>query len=122
MVPDRLKMSAGGERLEEVIGRTEQEELPAFQDGAFEIDGGAHFVGQRQRLATQEFLDENVPEGQISKHTMRELIGSIRVVPANEFQCPEVGEGFGEVWDMGSVWFCFLVSLSHIFRKCSLFS
>lgn len=81
--------------------------MPYFEDSAFEIDGGEDFVGKRKRLATQEFLDEYVPDNQIVKHTMRELIGSVQVVPASEFACDEVGEGFDEVWDLGSVCFYF---------------
>lgn len=107
MVPERLKMSAGGERLEEVLGRGEKEEMPGFEEGAFEIDGGEKFVGGRKRLANQEFLDKYVPVNQISKHTMRELIGSVQVVPAGEFDCQEVVEGFEGVWDLGSVCFYF---------------
>lgn len=112
MVPERVKMSAGGERLEEVIGRKDEEELPEFEDGAFEIDGGDGSVGETTRLATQEFLNEYVPQGEISKHTMRQLIGSVRVVPADKFECHEVGEGFCfggfEIWDFVSVLFLFL--------------
>lgn len=87
MVPERVKMSIGGEILEDVIGRREEEELPEFQNGAFEVDGGD---GEAKRLVTQDFLNEYVPRGEIGKHTMRELIGSIRVVPTTEFQCHEV--------------------------------
>ncbi|KAK9938700.1 hypothetical protein M0R45_015423 [Rubus argutus] len=86
MVPERVKMSIGGEILEDVIGRREEEELPEFQNGAFEVDGGD---GEAKGLVTQEFLNEYVPRGEIGKHTMRELIGSIRVVPTTEFQCHE---------------------------------
>lgn len=35
MVPDRIAMSRGGEKLEEVMGRNEEEE--EFQEGAFEV-------------------------------------------------------------------------------------
>lgn len=91
MAPERIRMSAGGESLEEVIGRKEEEELPVFEDGAFEIDGGAGSDGETSRLATQDFLNEYVPEGEVSRHTMRQLIGSVRVVPADKFECHEVG-------------------------------
>lgn len=40
MVPERVRMSNGGEALEDVIGRGEEEELPEFRNGAFEVDGG----------------------------------------------------------------------------------
>ncbi|CAN6560555.1 unnamed protein product [Malus baccata var. baccata] len=90
MYPEKIKMSRGGEVLEEVIGRREEEELPEYEDGAFEIDGGDGVDGGGgQRLVTQEPLDRYVPKGQIDQHTMRELIGSIRIVPSAEFQCIE---------------------------------
>ncbi|BFG29736.1 beta-(1 2)-xylosyltransferase [Prunus yedoensis var. nudiflora] len=89
MDPEKIKMSRGGEILEEVIGRGEEEELPEFQTGAFQIDGGDGISGEDQRLVTQEFLDEYVPHGEIKKHTMRELIGSVRIVPTTELQCNE---------------------------------
>ncbi|KAM5585381.1 beta-1,2-xylosyltransferase [Rosa sericea] len=88
MVPERVKMSIGGEVLEDVIGRGEEEELPEFRNGAFEVDGGVG-GGEERGLVSREFLDEYVPRGDIGKHTMRELIGSIRVVPSKEFQCSE---------------------------------
>ncbi|KAF2615560.1 hypothetical protein F2Q70_00007960 [Brassica cretica] len=33
MVPDRIAMSKGGEKLEEVMGRNEEVELPEFREG-----------------------------------------------------------------------------------------
>ncbi|PRQ35380.1 putative glycoprotein 2-beta-D-xylosyltransferase [Rosa chinensis] len=42
MVPKRVKMPIGGEVLEDVIGRgEEEEELPDFRNGAFEFRNGA---------------------------------------------------------------------------------
>jgi hypothetical protein len=41
MYPERIRMSRGGEPLESVMGRTEEEEVPRFSDGAFELVGGA---------------------------------------------------------------------------------
>ena len=90
MVPERIKMSRGGEGLEEVIGRGEEEELPEFQNGAFEVDGGVGFLGPPRGLVDGEFLDWYVPRGEIAKHTMRDLIRSVRVVTPGEFQCHEV--------------------------------
>lgn len=83
-------MSKGGERLEQVIGRGEEEELPRFQNGAFEVDGGLGFEGPPRRLVNDEFLDRYVPRGGILRHTMRDLMGSVRVVAADEFECQEV--------------------------------
>lgn len=86
MVPERIRMSRGGEMIREVIGRQEDEELPEFQDGAFQILG----VEKKGRSAvSSDFLDSYVPRGQISRHTMRKLIGSIRVVNEKEFQCDQ---------------------------------
>ncbi|KAF2303794.1 hypothetical protein GH714_023463 [Hevea brasiliensis] len=75
-----------GEMIEEVIGRTEDKELPEFQNGAFEVLG----VGRKgKNLIQGDFLDNYVPEGEIKRHTMRELIGSIRVVDDKEFHCDQ---------------------------------
>ncbi|KAF5727923.1 beta-(1 2)-xylosyltransferase [Tripterygium wilfordii] len=89
MVPERIKMTRGGESLEEVVGRGEEEELPEFEDGAFEVLGVGGQREKRRRLANQEFLDQYIREGQIMRHTMRELLKSARVVEDNEFQCDE---------------------------------
>ncbi|PON94127.1 Beta-(1,2)-xylosyltransferase [Trema orientale] len=89
MVPEKVKMSKGGEKLEEVIGRSEEEELPDFDAGAFELDGGQRFSGEKRELASGEVLDEFVPEGEVLRHTMRGLIESTRIVPAREFECHE---------------------------------
>ncbi|WVY93414.1 hypothetical protein V8G54_032502 [Vigna mungo] len=78
MVPERIAMASGGESLTAVIGRREEEELPAFQEGAFEVDGGG-FV-DRKFLVDREFLD---------RHTMRDLIGKIRIVGGKDFECDE---------------------------------
>lgn len=89
MNPDKILMSKGGEKLEEVIGRGEDEELPIFKNGAFEIE-----VNERtkigKKLADEKFLNTYLPEGAISKHTMRELIDSILLIGTNEFHCSEV--------------------------------
>lgn len=82
-------MSRGGERLEDVIGRKEEEEMPVFQDGAFEVDGGVDFRGPPRGLVDGNFLDRYVPDGEILRHTMRDLIRSIRVVGQREFKCDE---------------------------------
>ncbi|KAI3456853.1 hypothetical protein Pfo_013516 [Paulownia fortunei] len=76
---EKISMSNGGEKLESVIGRGEDKELPSFEDGAFEIG-----------LVDQEFLEKYVQEGAVQKHTMRGLIDSIRLVDAIEFSCSEV--------------------------------
>ncbi|KAF7831316.1 beta-(1,2)-xylosyltransferase [Senna tora] len=88
MVPERIEMAKGGEMLREVIGRTEEDELPVFRNGAFEVLGGGGFRGGKE-LVRREFLDQYVAEGEILRHTMRELIGSIRVVGEKDFACNE---------------------------------
>ncbi|XP_010482996.1 PREDICTED: beta-(1,2)-xylosyltransferase [Camelina sativa] len=105
MVPDRIVMSRGGERLEEVMGRREEEELPEFRDGAFEVaeevssrlgfkrhrrigGGGGNDVISR-RLVNDELLNEYVQEGGIGRHTMRGLVASIRAVDSKDFVCEE---------------------------------
>lgn len=87
MDSNKIRMSEGGERLEDVTGRKEEEEMPEFEMGAFDIQG----VGNEQvkKLASREFLDEFVPKGEISRHTMRSLVDSIRVVGAKEFECEQ---------------------------------
>ncbi|XP_014519168.1 beta-(1,2)-xylosyltransferase [Vigna radiata var. radiata] len=87
MVPERIAMASGGESLTAVIGRREEEELPAFQEGAFEVDGGG-FV-DRKFLVDREFLDRFVPRGEVTRHTMRDLIGKIRIVGGKDFECDE---------------------------------
>ncbi|KAL5802347.1 hypothetical protein ACOSQ4_030652 [Xanthoceras sorbifolium] len=83
----KIRMSRGGESLEEVIGRREEDEMPVFEAGAFEVevdaDGKRGFDGGR--LVSDDFLDSYVPEGAILLHTMRGLIASIRVVEPQVF-------------------------------------
>lgn len=88
MNPEKIRMSSGGERLEDVIGRREEEELPEFELGAFNVDGGEGFAGVK-KLVSEEFLDQFVPEGEILKHTMRSLLDSVQVVGERDFQCSE---------------------------------
>ncbi|KAJ9182583.1 hypothetical protein P3X46_006564 [Hevea brasiliensis] len=85
MVPERIHMSKGGEAIEEVMRRTEEEELPEFQNGAFEVLG----VGRNGKNLVGDFLDTSVPGGEITRNTMRGLIGSIRAVDNEEFECDQ---------------------------------
>ncbi|KAI8552951.1 hypothetical protein RHMOL_Rhmol06G0307800 [Rhododendron molle] len=99
MHPERIRMSRGGERLDEVMGRGEDEELPEFDVGAFEIEvvdddndndsNGLSGGGGDRKLVDSEFLDQYLQRGGISKHTMRSLVDSIRLVGAKDFQCSE---------------------------------
>ena len=83
-------MAKGGEALKEVMGRGEEEELPLFQNGAFEVDGGEEKVREEKMLVDREFLDRYVPRGAIMRHTMRDLISKIRIVGGKDFACDEV--------------------------------
>ncbi|KAA8523593.1 hypothetical protein F0562_010016 [Nyssa sinensis] len=88
MHPDKIRMSIGGENLEMVIGRGEDDELPEFESGAFDIevaDRSSHGL----KLVNRDFLDRYLQEGVISKHTMRALIDSIRLVGTGDFKCSE---------------------------------
>ncbi|KAM7279153.1 hypothetical protein ACFE04_006287 [Oxalis oulophora] len=77
---DKIIMSRGGERLDNVIGRKEEEELPVFKDGAFEIHANNNNNKENNlKLVSPEFLNQFVPINNISRHTMRELFSSIRV-------------------------------------------
>lgn len=95
---EKIKMSRGGEKLENVMGRRDEEELAVFENGAFQIEGDAKLGfkairGARdgKKLMSDELLDKYIPQGDIFKHTMRDLIGSIRVVGAKEFDdCAQV--------------------------------
>ncbi|CAL5397030.1 unnamed protein product [Camellia sinensis] len=81
-------MSIGGERLEAVMGRGEDEELPVFESGAFDVevvDRSSH----GRKLVDDEFLNQYVQFGADSQHTMRGLVDSVKLVGANDFQCSE---------------------------------
>lgn len=89
MNPDEILMSRGGEKLESVIGRSEDDELPVFKNGAFQIKVTDKLkIGKK--LVDEKFLNKYLPEGAISRHTMRELIDSIQLVGADDFHCSEV--------------------------------
>lgn len=89
MDPSRITMSRGGERLDEVIGRSEEDELPKFQDGAFVVEKGSGNAGNGEMMVDEDFLEKFVPQGQIGFHTMRNLIGSIRVVSDSNLDCSQ---------------------------------
>lgn len=89
MNPGKINMSHGGEVLESVIGREEDEELPVFLPGAFDIrvEDEAKFG---EKLVTPYLLQRVFPRGEVRRHTMRELMKSIVLVPRSEFKCSEV--------------------------------
>lgn len=91
MDPQRIRMSAGGERLEEVMRREEEVELPKFEPGSFQIESGRGGGGEAGgRIVTEEVLNRVVPRGVISSHTMRDLISSIQIVGPGDLQCSQV--------------------------------
>ncbi|CAL5441080.1 unnamed protein product [Camellia sinensis] len=88
MHPDKIRMSIGGERLEAVMGRGEDEELPVFESGAFDVevvDRSSH----GRKLVDDEFLNQYVQFGADSLHTMRGLVDSVKLVGASDLQCSE---------------------------------
>ncbi|XP_042520837.1 beta-1,2-xylosyltransferase [Macadamia integrifolia] len=95
MNPDRIRMSVGGEKLESVMGRQEEEELPSFDSGAFEIEfsqrlsQGGSLRRNGGKLVNEEFLDQFVPRGGIQMHTMRALLDSTRLLDPDEFKCSQ---------------------------------
>ncbi|CAL5440198.1 unnamed protein product [Camellia sinensis] len=89
MHPDKIRTSIGGERLEAVMGRGEDEELPVFESGAFDVevvDRSSH----GRKLVDDEFLNQYVQFGVDSQHTMRGLVDSVKLVGASDFQCSEI--------------------------------
>ena len=89
MIGEKIVMSKGGEELEMVLGRGEEEELPLFKPGAFQIE-----VLERskkgKKLVNVDFLNNYLPNGAIHRHTMRQLVDSIELVGPNELNCSEV--------------------------------
>ncbi|KAK9057206.1 hypothetical protein SSX86_024573 [Deinandra increscens subsp. villosa] len=89
MHPEKIKMSIGGEVLESVIGRSEEEELPEFEFGAFDLEVGRNSKSGGKKLADERFLNEYLQKEAISRHTMRDLVDSVQLIGANEFECSE---------------------------------
>lgn len=92
MDPGKIRMSVGGERIEEVIGRSDEEELPVFEDGAFRLkrNGEEKKKKKRVKALSKRFLDAYVSEGEILRHTMRELFQSMELVEDDDdFHCSQ---------------------------------
>ncbi|KAK8644010.1 hypothetical protein V6N13_013286 [Hibiscus sabdariffa] len=94
MDPTKIEMSRGGEKLEDVLGRSERDELPRFKDGAFVVEGNG---GSRlkRKLVREKLLDKLIPAPvkPNSRHLIRESVSSIVVGGANDFDCQEWVEG-----------------------------
>lgn len=86
--PALITMSRGGEALEQVMGRAEEEELPKYEPGALQVEGTA--ARRTGPLVEAGFLDAYVPAGGIGMHTMRALLQSAHVVPPGELHCSQV--------------------------------
>ncbi|XP_009410324.2 beta-1,2-xylosyltransferase RCN11 [Musa acuminata AAA Group] len=90
MDPARILMSDGGEGLDAVIGRGEEEELPRYQPGAFQIDSeGGDGGGDGKRAIDEGFLEKYLPHGAVQYHTMRALMESMRVVGHEQLDCTQ---------------------------------
>ncbi|KAG2579794.1 hypothetical protein PVAP13_6NG349600 [Panicum virgatum] len=85
--PALIAMSRGGEPLEQVMGRAEEEELPKYEPGALLVEGPS--AGRTAPLVDTGFLNNYVPTGGIGMHTMRALLESARVVPPGELHCSQ---------------------------------
>ncbi|KAL5548536.1 hypothetical protein UlMin_003767, partial [Ulmus minor] len=76
MLPERVRMSVGGENIEDVIGRKEEEDLPDLEE-------------RRGNLGRKKFWRTMFRGGDISRHTMRGLIGSAQIIRARDFEYNE---------------------------------
>lgn len=97
--PGLIAMSRGGEPLDQVMGRAEEEELPKYEPGALQVEAAAKRTGP---LVEAGFLDAYVPTGGIGMHTMRSLLDSGRVVPPGELHCSQVHTLFASVTSSSS--------------------
>lgn len=88
MYPKKIKMSKGGELLFAVMGRNEEEELPYFTTGAFEIM--VPEKEERRALFNKSMLERLIPVKSITKHTMHHLFEQIRTIPVDEVICAQV--------------------------------
>lgn len=78
----------GGEGLDAVMGRNEEEELPYFTPGAFEVM--VPETEERRALFNKTMLDRLIPVDSITQHTMHHLFEQIRTVPVDEVVCAQV--------------------------------
>lgn len=111
MYPKKIKMSKGGEPLESVIGRNEEEELPYFTPGAFEVI--VPETEERRVLFNKSMLDRLIPVEQIGQHTMHHLFEQIRTVPVDEVVCAQVYS----LWYFLAILLLFVISNLARFRS-----
>ncbi|CAM6113725.1 unnamed protein product [Calypogeia fissa] len=92
MNPERIKVSRGGEALDEVIGRQEEEELPEYGEGAFQVQLSRHWHPKLLSSAgviDEISVDKLMPKGQINQHTLRSLLLNLRSVDSSSIVCSE---------------------------------
>ncbi|KAH9565504.1 hypothetical protein CY35_04G081900 [Sphagnum magellanicum] len=83
MNPKKTKMAKGGEPLESVMRRNEEEELPRFTSGAFQIIVPE---GERKPLFNKTLLQHLMPQGLIQEH----LFEQIHTIPVNKVTCAQI--------------------------------
>ncbi len=82
MNPKKIKMAKGGEPLESVMRRNEEEELPCFTSGAFQIIVPE---GERKPLFNKTLLQHLMPQGLIQEH----LFEQIHTILVNKVTCAQ---------------------------------
>ncbi|KAJ7540440.1 hypothetical protein O6H91_10G014900 [Diphasiastrum complanatum] len=87
MNPQNITMTKGGESLESVVHRSEEDELPTYSEGAFQIISEHKTSG---KLVDQEMLDNFMPGGQVRPHRIRMLLESMQVIQKSEAVCSEI--------------------------------
>ena len=105
MHPGRMSMSKGGEAIGSVLGRTDEQELPDFSSGAFELivphsshgtgtgtgsSDSFHVNGISDFAISAKLVDAVLPKGQIHDHRLRLLFSKIRAVRAGTIKCSKV--------------------------------
>lgn len=115
MHPTKIKMSKGGEPLDSVIGRNEEEELPYFTSGAFTIV--VPEMAERKALFNKSMLDRLIPEQSITEHTMHHLFEQIRMVPRDEVTCAQVSAPCASVSNLN---WSVIASVTHVYSRRGL--
>ncbi|CAM6023645.1 unnamed protein product [Sphagnum balticum] len=77
-------MAKGGEPLESVMRRNEEEELPRFTSGALQII--VPETGERKPLFNKTLLQHLMPQGLIQEH----LFEQIHTIPVNRVTCAQI--------------------------------
>jgi hypothetical protein len=83
MNPKKIEMAKGGEPLESVMRRNEEEELPRFTSGALQII--VPETGERKPLFNKTLLQHLMPQGLIQEH----LFEQIHTILVNKVTCAQ---------------------------------